>query len=224
MFTLLNNLALAWAGLNLRPSVLDIGYAALLVVVIVWSVRVEGLSLATLGLSLNQAPRDVLLGLALGSGMAVPAIIFYAFPVIVAGPVSYAGYRFAGPEGILAVLFVRLLVGHALLEETLFRGLIQVRAIDWWGQRKGIVASTLAFVLWHPVLTYHAIAQTNLVSGPFPVWLLCASASIPLTAAGLILALLRERTGTLIAPIAAHWTVNATIMAFLALMVDRAGA
>jgi membrane protease YdiL (CAAX protease family) len=147
--------------------------------------------------------------------MAVPAILFFAFPLIVSVPVMYAGYRSMEACALLWTLLVRLLVSHALLEEILFRGLIQTKVADWCGRGRGIAASSLLFILWHPVLTYQAIANTSLSTGPIPVPILFLASALPLAAAGAILALLRLRSGSLLAPFVAHWTVNTANLAFL---------
>jgi len=148
--------------------------------------------------------------------MAALACLFFRFPVVVA-PIHYAGYASLDPARGLWVVAGRLLLTHALLEETLFRGLNQARATEWWGVGRGIAFSTGLFVLWHPILTYLAIADTTLATGPVPVWLWFLLGSLPLAIAGVILGLARRMTGSLLGPIAAHWSVNSVILVFLAL-------
>jgi uncharacterized protein len=216
--TVLNNLGLAWAFAgDGRRLTLDVLQTLLLVAVLLWAVKVEGHSLTRLGFRLVNVKRDLAWGAAAGAGMASLACVFFALPLVASPPVRYSGYATLDMGGALAVVGGRLLLTHALLEETLFRGLVQTRAIEWWGVARGIAVTSTLFVLWHPVLTWVAIVQTTLAAGPVPVAAWFVLSSIPLAGAGVILGLIRHATGSLLCPVIAHWVVNSVILGFLAL-------
>jgi membrane protease YdiL (CAAX protease family) len=168
-----------------------------------------------MGLTHRGLGRSALWGLAAGIGMAALAALFFAFPLIVAQPLRYAGYAGMDAAAFLVVVIPRLLVTHALLEEVLFRGFIQRQAILRLGTKKGIALTCGLFVLWHAVVSYHAVVGTNL-PGALPVPLLYVATAIPLAGAGLVFSFLRHATGNLCGPIIAHWIVNGLILVALA--------
>jgi len=215
--TLVTNLGMAWAYADAhRRLALDFVQVLLWLAVVAWAIRVERLSIAELGFRIAHLRRDLAGGLIGGFALAALACLFFRVPVV-APPLHYAGYASLDPASGLWVVGMRLLFTHALLEETLFRGLIQARATGWWGVSRGIAYASGLFALWHPVLTYLAIPDTTLATGPVPVWLWFLLSSLPLTVAGVIFGVVRQRTGSLVGPIAAHWSVNGVILAYLAL-------
>jgi membrane protease YdiL (CAAX protease family) len=216
--TVLNNLGLAWAFAGAgRRLTLDVLQTLLLVAVLLWAVKVEGQSLAQLGFRLGNVKRDLAWGVAAGVGMAILACVFFALPLVASPPVRYSGYATLDIGGALAVVGGRLLLTHALLEETLFRGLIQPRAVGWLGLAHGSAVTSAIFVIWHPVLTWVAIVQTTLAAGQVPVVVWFVLATIPLACAGVIFGVLRHANGSLLCPVIAHWVVNSVILGFLAL-------
>ena len=103
----------------------------------------------------------------------------------------------------------------AIFEEVLFRGFIRERGIRWLGVSKGIALSCILFVLWHVVVTYQGIQQTNLTSATVPWPILYVAGAVPLAVAGLVLSLLRHRTGNLAGPTVAHWLTNSLMQVLL---------
>lgn len=193
----------------------EFGPLAVLVAVLLWA-RLERLSLGELGFTLRGFGGGLAWGTLAGFAMAVLAIAFFAFPVIAPQRVEYAGYRGLEIDALAALLLVRLPIRTVLVEETCFRGLLQTLGVRLLGARQGIVLSSTFFVLWHGVVTYQAIGLTNLAASAVPVPLLWVLAALPLAAAGVIFGLLRLRSGSLAAPMLAHWLVNSCMALFLA--------
>lgn len=209
------NLALLWAGQDPgRGLLLDGTNAAVLVGILLWATHRERLGPGELGLTRRGLGRSTLWGVTAGIAMAAPAALFFAFPLVVAQPVRYGGYTGLDAAALILVVIPRLLVTHALLEEVLFRGLVQRQAVLRLGTRKGIALTCGLFVLWHAVVAYHAVVGTNL-PGTLPVPLLYVATAIPLAGAGLVFCLLRQSTGNLAGPIIAHWIVNSLILGAL---------
>lgn len=77
-------------------------------------------------------------------------------------------------------------------EEIFFRGLAYTAIREKWGVAAGLIISSLGFAVVHMYLIHF----------------------IPLLVTGLVLAYLRERTGSLIAPIVAHIATNGTLLVF----------
>ena len=105
------------------------------------------------------------------------------------------------PDWIVALV---TLVGMApLLEEWLFRGLLQQGLIASLGARAGLLASALLFAL------AHAAAEPSLRSA--------LAAGLPALGLGLVLGWVRVATGSLFAAIALHAAVNGLVMLSAAL-------
>lgn len=127
-------------------------------------------------------------------------------------------HRLAGVSGWHAVymVIVRIPVGTALVEEVVFRGVL----LGAWlhlGTSQAVIASSVAFGLWHVVPT-QILARTNrLRPGVVP-------AGVVVTAGvGVFLGWLRVETGSLAAPFLVHALFNA-LSAAAALVALRSPA
>jgi membrane protease YdiL (CAAX protease family) len=117
----------------------------------------------------------------------------------------------------LSVVLFKALVwvplGTVLLEETAFRGVLYGMAQRHYGPTIATAASSLLFGLWH-LLPARRIATVNPVlasvfgesaAGRVVVYVLALSST---ALAGVVLCELRRHSGSLLAPIAAHWATN----------------
>lgn len=215
-----NNLLMAWLGAGKEHELpASVAVGLLWLAIFWWIFRVERLSLAELGLHREKLRWSATWGLATGIAMAVLPMIFFAFPIVL--PEAVRAEALTAPDrGLLpiALLIVVLRNGTAIFEEILFRGLIQQRGTRWLGPRRGIALSIGLFVVWHTVITYQGIQQTNLTAAVVPWPLLYLGSAAPLAIAGLIFSLLRLRTGNLVAPTVAHWTVNVLMQGLLVIL------
>jgi membrane protease YdiL (CAAX protease family) len=167
------------------------------------------LTAADLGLARAALPA----GLRWGAAAAAVVAAAYALGLRVAPA------RAALPDGgdlgwgTLATVLVVIPLGTVLPEELAFRGLL----LALLGRRRGLPAATLLssglFGLWHvlPALgggpANAAIAAT--VGGDAAGTATRVVATVAFTAlAGVVLCWLRLRSGSLLAPVLAHWTVN----------------
>lgn len=106
------------------------------------------------------------------------------------------------PYGLLVLLLV-VCVGAPFIEELYFRGLVQVRLVDWVGPAWGIGITSAVFGLAHMVAW--AGPETMVLGWSVGV-------------AGAVLGLLRHYTEGLTAPISAHFFFNAQAMTLLLLL------
>lgn len=211
-----NNLtALGAQQPGIAGTLAEVGPLLTLIAALVWARWAERVGLAELGFTWARLPSGLAWGLAAGLAMATPSLLFFAVPVVSPEPVHYADYAALDLASVLGVLLLRLPIRTVLVEETLFRGLIQLQAVRWLGFHRGIALCVALFVLWHVVITYVTLQRTNLSLSPIPIPALWAASAIPLAAGGLAFSLLRHHTGTLAAPMAAHWVVNASMLVFL---------
>jgi uncharacterized protein len=193
-----------------------LGLAACLVAI----ARALGLTAADLGLARSTWPA----GLRLGAAAAVLVGAVYALASLLA-PVREIlpdGERDIGRAALWAVLVV-IPLGTVLPEELAFRGLL----LALLERRYGVVAATVAssglFGLWHVVGSLGGgaanAAMADVVGADPTGTVLRVVVTVGFTAlAGVVLCWLRLRSGSLLAPMLAHWTVNGlgVIVALLA--------
>jgi len=172
--------------------------------------RAQGLTAADLGLA-RSTWRS---GLGWGAAAAALVGVAYALAYLVA-PVREVfpdGESHVGRAALWAVLVV-VPLGTVLPEELAFRGLL----LPLLGRRHGVLAGALLssglFGLWHvlPSLGGGAAnaAIADMVGGDAVGTVARVMVTVGFTGvAGLVLCWLRLRSGSLLAPMLAHWTVN----------------
>jgi membrane protease YdiL (CAAX protease family) len=201
--------------LSLRPEdigtaldwALTLGSLALLALVALWAVRVERLPLSALGITRANVGRSALVGVALGAIVILPVVLYFLFPV---GLENGIGHEQAEEQTWGAFLLWALVsqpLGTAFFEEVLFRGVLLAKMTVAWGQRQALVASSLTFALWHLVINFRTIQDTD-VASPAALAALAQIASLfGVFVGGLFLGLLRQRTGNLAGCVVFHWLV-----------------
>jgi uncharacterized protein len=107
-------------------------------------------------------------------------------------------------------VLVRIPVGTVAWEEIAFRGVLQaalrrVLAEPWAG-----AAGAAVFGLWHIRPTAGALAVNGLATGPRARVLAVTGVVAAMAGAGAVLSLLRERSGSLAAPVLLHLATNCT--------------
>jgi membrane protease YdiL (CAAX protease family) len=187
------------------------------------NIAVTAFALA-LGLTLRFTPRELglhvtwrgaLIGLALG--VAVVPVGMYLLLADAGDSVGAENVEGLSAAGIAWRAGVRILVGTAIAEEVLFRGLLYALWMRAAGTGTAIAATAIAFGLWHCVISLESVRDAE-VGGPGAfAGLAYAATLIGLAAAGAVFALLRRWTSNLAAPVTLHWTVNglSTVFAWL---------
>lgn len=130
---------------------------------------------------------------AVGWGLA-GGTAFGGYTVLVLGSPS------GPPEPVVAQLVVGLVVWLALwspFQELLFRGWMQPRLQVVWGRSPGILATSLAFAVWHFFPPLEGTATATL-----PVTSLAGVASA--LGLGVVMGYVYDRTGSLLAPWLGH--------------------
>jgi membrane protease YdiL (CAAX protease family) len=197
-----------------------LGSLTFLALLILWAVRIEGMSLPTLGITSANAGRSALLGGALGAVVILPVVLYFIFPLGLDDGIGYENLEEETWGGFLLWAFVNQPVGTAFFEEVLFRGVLLAKMTVAWGQRQALVASSLTFALWHLVINFRTIQNTD-VASPAALAALAQMASLfGLVLGGLFLGLLRQRTGNLASCIVFHWLV-VTAMSGTLFLISR---
>jgi membrane protease YdiL (CAAX protease family) len=172
--------------------------------------RSAGLSWDELGLGREAVARGLWWG-AMSAGL-----IAAVYAIGVAVPTTRRFFRDTryriGPGSALFTAFVTIPLGTVVFEEVAFRsvlwGLLEVDH----GAMVATVSSSLVFGIWH-VLPALDLARTNTVlSGNVrerrAVGLTVLGTVVFTSLAGLVFALLRWHTGSLLAPVVLHWAAN----------------
>ena len=103
---------------------------------------------------------------------------------------------------------VRIPVGTVLWEETAFRGVLQAALRRALPGPAAIAVTSAVFGVWHIRPTIDALRINQVASGPRAAWGPVTAAVAGTAAAGLLLSALRERSGSLAAPVLLHLTAN----------------
>lgn len=108
--------------------------------------------------------------------------------------------------------FVRVPLGTVLLEEVVFRGVLPAMLALRLSRWRAIGVAAVLFGLWHvlPSLdmgTVNPVAEDAI--GGVPPAAVAAVSVVSTAAVGVWFSFLRERTGSLVAPMIAHWSSNA---------------
>jgi uncharacterized protein len=170
------------------------------------------LPLRELGISRCGAGRAGAIGLLVGLGVALPAIVFLFAPPLVGERVTYAPVTTAARDVLWWRAFVWMPLDTALPEEIAFRGVVLgllLRVVARW---PAVVISAVVFTLWHLVVVWRTVALTNLADEPLWLALGLLGSLGAVFVGGLVFAVLRLRTGNLAASITAHWAFNAVLL------------
>ena len=171
--------------------------------------RGAGMTASELGLGRASLSRGLHIGL-IGS-LAVLAIV--ALGISAPTRPLFADARALAPRGLAAVYesFLRIPVGTVLAEEVLFRGVLVGLALRRFTPRRVVARSALLFGLWHILpATVSLGAQTAGIVPQTPAGLiLTVIGTVAVTSgAGVCLAILRLKSGSIVAPLLPHATLN----------------
>jgi uncharacterized protein len=186
-------------------------------ILVVLAAKRLGYSAAEIGLSREAWRRGWKPGVVIGAlillGVAVlagPAHRISADPAVQGMPLSILAWQ----------VLIRIPIGTALFEETMFRGVLYVAWQRRWGGRGAVLGSSVAFALWHVVAEMHRQERQG-----HPWGRDAAAAAIPvlgfLFLVGVVLCCLRRRTGGVIATTIVHWAANAIAASAVYLVSNR---
>ena len=190
-----------WANIAVVPAA-AVGLVAL--------VRSRGLGWAELGLGREHwrsglAYALAAVGLVLAV-IAVGALLPWTRPM-------FLNNHYATLSGALVASMIIIPLQTVIPEELAFRGVLHGALDRAWGFRGVAAAGSLLFGLWHIAsslgLTSNNVGFTRILGGGVPGMLAGIALAVGATAAaGFVFTWLRRRSGSLIAPIALHWSLN----------------
>jgi uncharacterized protein len=172
--------------------------------------RVNGLGWAELGLGREHWRSGAVY--AVGAVALVVAVIAVGALLPVTRPM-FMNHRYATLSGALMASMIVIPLQTVIPEELAFRGVLHGALNRAWGFRGVALAGSLLFGLWHVAtslgLTSSNVGFTRVLGGGFVGMLAgVVLAVIATAAAGFVFSWLRRRSGSLLAPIALHWSLN----------------
>jgi uncharacterized protein len=190
-----------WASIATVPA------AAIGLVILV---RCNGLGWAELGLGREHWKSG--LGYALAAVAAVGTVITVGALLPATRPM-FMNHHYATISGALIASMVIIPLQTVIPEELAFRGVLHGSLNRAWGFRGVALGGSLLFGLWHVAtslgLTSSNVGFTRLFGGGVFGMLAGVTMAVLATgAAGFVFSWLRRRSGSLIAPIALHWSLN----------------
>jgi uncharacterized protein len=190
-----------WASIATVPA------AAVGLVVLV---RCNGLGWAELGLGREHWKSG--LGYALAAVTVVGSVIGIGVLLPMTRPM-FMNHHYATISGALVASMVVIPLQTVIPEELAFRGVLHGALNRAWGFRGVALGGSLLFGLWHVAtslgLTSGNVGFTRLFGGGVVGMLAGVTLAVLATgAAGFVFSWLRRRSGSLIAPIALHWSLN----------------
>ncbi|MBV9513104.1 MAG: CPBP family intramembrane metalloprotease [Mycobacteriaceae bacterium] len=153
-----------------------------------------------------------------GAGYAAVAVVLVITVIAVGASLPWTrpmfmNNHYATVSGALVASMVIIPLQTVIPEEVVFRGVLHGALTRAWGFRGVAVAGSLLFGLWH-VATSLGLTSSNVgFTRLFGAGLVGESAGVLLAvvataAAGFVFTWLRRRSGSLLAPIALHWSLN----------------
>jgi uncharacterized protein len=190
-----------WASVATVPAA-AVGLVALL--------RFNGLGWAELGLGRDHWKSGV------AYALAAMALVVTVIAVGVLLPLTrpmFMNNHYATISGALVASMIIIPLQTVIPEELAFRGVLHGALNRAWGFRGVALAGSLMFGLWHIAtsfgLTSSNVGFTRLFGGGVVGMLAGVTLAVIATAvAGFVFSWLRRRSGSLIAPIALHWSLN----------------
>jgi len=190
-----------WASIATVPA------AAVGLVILV---RCNGLGWTELGLGREHWKSGM--GYALGAVAVVLSVIAVGVLLPMTRPM-FMNHHYATISGALIASMVIIPLQTVIPEELAFRGVLHGSLNRVWGFRGVALAGSLLFGLWHVAtslgLTSSNVGFTRVFGGGIIGMLAGVTLAVVATgAAGFVFSWLRRRSGSLIAPIALHWSLN----------------
>jgi membrane protease YdiL (CAAX protease family) len=173
-------------------------------------VRARGLGWAELGLSREHWKPGV------GYALAAVGLVFSVIAVGALLPWTrpmFMNNNYATISGAVIASMIIIPLQTVIPEELAFRGVLHGALNRAWGFRGVAAAGSLLFGLWHIAtslgLTSSNVGFTRLFGGGVLGTVAGVVLAVVATAiAGFVFTWLRRRSGSLLAPIALHWSLN----------------
>jgi membrane protease YdiL (CAAX protease family) len=188
----------------------------------VLGLRMQGTSWEELGMATGAAQ----LGKGARTGIAVAAPILACTGILAVAPATrwrFDDARVLGAQHPIFEVALRIPVGTALCEELIFRGALMTLFARHRSSARAAVLTSALFGVWHvlPTLDAHNMTARRASEHAAPVLPVVVRNVATTSAAGMLLAWMRRRSGSVLAPVIAHTAMNASAFLAARLVVAR---
>ncbi len=199
------------ADMDILFVAINVTVAALLVL---WAVKLAGLSPSEVGLSRDTLGRSLLLGTLVG--LIAPAVAFGLFHWPVFRQQDWWAELGMTFPTLLYRLAIRIPLGTAAFEEVTFRGVVFGLFLRE-GTGKAIWLSSALFGIYHIGLIVRVLDSSNIVFMQMPFAAMVAAGIVVTAIWGLIFALVRQKSGNVAGSIVTHWMAyaSANVLGFI---------
>jgi membrane protease YdiL (CAAX protease family) len=163
----------------------------------------------------GQTRWNLALGTVAGAALAALPALWFRLP----GRAAVWANELRTPvRALLCRIFVVTPLLVATAEEAAFRGFLQERLHRTFPGRPtlAVILSSLSFAAWHVTVNVRTLRRTNVVGvGAASIPIAVASGLGAVFAGGLVFGALYRYTRNLVAPVVAHWVVDALILCAL---------
>jgi membrane protease YdiL (CAAX protease family) len=169
----------------------------------------SGLTATDLGLRRDQLKS----GLRLGSAAAAPVVAAYALAALTPATrplLDDQRVAVLDRRQLAYQVLLRIPLGTVAWEETAFRGVLAAALRRVLAEPAATAAASAVFGLWHIRPTAEALAANRLADGRGARMAAVGAVAAGTAAAGALLSCLRERSGSLAAPVVLHLAANCT--------------
>lgn len=183
-----------------------VGSMVIVVAFYVWLIWRWKLQAHELGLETKRLKSGLKLG-----GLVLLVVAFILTLAYAIRPESFIDSRYHVSWGkALVIMFLAVPLRTVLFEEFIFRSVLLAGLMRVVRARYAAVISSLAFGLWHigPSLSLSSSSEALQHTGHATFFAVSISV-LSTAAAGLVFCWLRFRSGSLVAPVLAHWSINA---------------
>jgi uncharacterized protein len=205
--------AVAWSVIaNLVVG--DLGYAPrnlLLTTGLLLLAYLVGWNRADIGFDGAMVQRGLRWGLAATAaiGTVVLAAFFLATEVPALSGLLSDDRAALSSGSLVAAVAWKIPIGTVLFEEVLFRGVLLKAAMRRHRTTVAVALTSVVFGLWHIAPTIVGLQANGVAPGsPGGIGAIVGTVAVT-TVAGVAFSWLRLRTGSLVAPVLAHWATNA---------------
>lgn len=205
------------------------GLADLATVIVSFAIVAVALWRAMTPADLGLARADVRAGVRWGMGaFALVLVVVVAAAVVPATSGFLDDSRADVSVGALVVeVVLGIAVGTVVPEELVFRGVLLGAAMARWGRRRGLVAASLVFGLWHVFPTLSTAGGNEMFAAADTSSIgrlgLVVGAVVSTSVAGAVFGWLRIRSRSLVAPMIAHLSTNGVALVVAWFVVHRPG-
>lgn len=173
----------------------------------------KNMKLQSIGITSKNLLNSLIFGISVAVLTLIPIILFIFFnrDIAIDDPRLV---QFSSPLMLIYTVFIHILLGTAIFEEIIHRGIILTEFLKLTNTIYAVLLSSLVFAAWHIVSTIRLIWPTIISNANSDVlkYSLLISPFILYFFGGLLFSWIRLHTKNIAGSIVAHWLINSSVL------------